>query len=182
MKIFYFRVIIIALLVFLQLSFFNIIFPWFQMPLLLLCAVVAWTLAVGFPRSLWMTVPLMLFFDSVAYGTVSTFSLYAVLLAYGTSFLSRRLLIEHRGLGLGLYGLFAAFGVALYQCLSLFFLRGNAYVPGALLAYVFSSSAVEIIEFSFFLSFPLFIVVYYFLKKFETYAALVAQRKFLNVR
>lgn len=117
MKSFFLKTCFLLLIVFFQISFLNILFPSVPSFLLPLAAVIAWTLALGFPKSLTMTLPLVLFFDLQASGGLTALSLYAVLLAYGTSFLSRRVLIERRGLGVLLYGFFSAGAVLGYQAL-----------------------------------------------------------------
>ncbi len=182
MKLFFFRMAIVLLLVFLQLSFFDILFPWFHVPILILVAVVAWTLVSGFPHALFMTVPLTILFDAVLQGAVGAFSLYAILLAYGTSFLSRRLLIEHRGLSLGLYGLFAAFSAVAYQLPFLLF----SGVPTGLAALTTTHSlswfSFDMLVFSFLCTLSLFIVTYWALRRFESYADVTAQRQFSNIR
>ncbi len=75
MKIFFFRFVLLLLFVLLQLSFFDILFPWFRAPLFLLNAVVVWTLVRGFPGALFMTVPLTILFESASLGEVTWFSL-----------------------------------------------------------------------------------------------------------
>lgn len=182
MKIFFLRLGAIFILVMLQVSFLDILFPWFHVPLLILASIVAWTLVVGFPGSLWMTVSLSLLFDSVSVGSVSSFSLYAVLLAYTTSFLSRRLLVEHRGLGLGLYALFAAGGALGYQLLVFFLLRDYSQPLLFELSRIPPLLSPSILLFSFVLSAPLFIAAYFLLKRFEAYVGMITQKQFLNVR
>lgn len=179
MKTFFFRTGFLILLVLLQLSFFDILLPWFRAPLFLLGAVVALTLVRGFPKSLAMTVPLTLLFESASLGAVTWFSLYAVLFSYGTSFLSRRLLIEHRGFGLGLYAIVSFGGVLLYQSFFSFLL----FERGASEALHFASMAsFESVLFSLILSLPVFALTYIVTQRFEKYLELVEQRRFLNVR
>lgn len=181
MKVFFLRVSLMLIFVILQLSFFDILFPWPQAPVLLLVAVVVWTLVLGFPRSLYLTVPLTLFLDSASYGAVSWVSLYAVLLAYGTSFLSRRLLIEHRGLSLALYAFFTAASIFAYQSLTPFVSRSSI---GALVKDATSSPfpSWSIVFFTFLFSCFLFPLVYFILKRFENHIEFIAQKQFLNVR
>lgn len=179
MKATLFRIIFLFLLVLLQLSFFDILFPWFRAPLFLLGAVVAFTLIRGFPRSLWMTVPLVLLFESASVGAVTWLSLYAVFFSYGTSFLSRRLLIEHQGFGLGLYALVSYGGALLYQSFFSFFL----FETGVSESLRFMATpSVESLFFSLILSLPVFAITYIVIRRFEKYLELLEQRKFLNIR
>ena len=179
MKALLFRIIFLLLLVLLQLSFFDILFPWFQAPLFLLGAVVVLTLIRGFPRSLWMTVPLVLLFESASAGAVTWLSLYAVFFSYGTSFLSRRLLIEHQGFGLGLYALVSYGGTLLYQSFfSLFLFEQGVSEPFRFMA----TPSFESLFFSLILSLPVFAITYLIIQRFEKYLELLEQRKFLNIR
>lgn len=180
MKIFFLRLLVLLFLVFLQISFFDILFPWFRAPLFLLGVIVAFTLVRGFPGALFMTLPLSLLFDAASLGAVTWFSLYATVFAYGTSFLSRRLLIEHRGLGLGLYGLVAYGGALLYQS---FF---SAFVYNQSSANALFSSAlipsVESLIFSLIGMLPLFVGTYFSVQYVEARLDLMSQRQFRNVR
>lgn len=179
MKIFFLRLLVLLLLVFLQISFFDILFPWFRAPLFLLGAIVAFTLVRGFPDALFMTLPLSLLFDTASAGAVTWFSIYATIFAYGTSFLSRRLLIEHRGLGLGLYGLVTYGGVLLYQGIF------SAFVYHQSTSAFFSLSLVPSVEslvFSLICMLPLFVVTYVSVQYVEARLDLMSQRQFRNVR
>ncbi len=182
MKVFFFRSVVVLTLVFLQLSFLNVIFPWFHAPLLLLVSVVSFALLLPFPGVLRMTIPLSVLYDIVSYGSLGWFSLYAVVLAYATGFLSRRLLIEHRGLGLGLYALFTFGAVFGYQLLMLFVVRDDrlSLLPEIRLMSSGFSWDVEI--FSFGLSVMLFWILYFVLSRFERHAELLAQKQMLRVR
>ena len=182
MKIYLLRFGVILLLIFLQLSFLDIIFPWFHAPLLLLTSVIAWTLIVGFPESLWMTLPLSLMFDSVTFGAVSGFSLYAIFLSYVTSFFSRRLLIERQGFSLILYAVFASGSASGYQLLAFFLARDRArafFTAFPSLPFVLSP---DILLFSLVLCVPLFVVTYAGLRRFENYIGSISQKQFHNVR
>lgn len=182
MKIFFLRVGVMGILVFFQLSFLDILFPWFHTPLLLLASIVAWTLVSGFPRSLFLTVPLTLLFESLAFGWIGSFSLYAVLFAYATSFLSRRLSIDRRGAGLFLYAFFSAVGAMVYQLILFLLLRSRSNFSEGGISYLSPILSPEVLFFSFILNAFLFLGVYYFLKRFENYLELMSQRKYLNVR
>jgi rod shape-determining protein MreC len=182
MKVFFLRLSVILTIIFFQLSFLDIIFPWFHIPLLLLSSVVAWTLVFGFPQSLRMTLPLTLLFDCISLGAVSSFSLYAVFLAYATSFLSRRLLIEHRGASLILYALFAAGSALGYQGVVFFLLRDASQPLLTELTHIPPLLSPGILFLSFALSVPLFIASYFVLKRFEEYLNSITQKQFFNVR
>lgn len=180
MRSFFFQVIFLLLLVFLQFSFFGIVFPWFRAPLFLVGAVVAFTLVRGFPGTLFMVVPLVLLFDAITLGAVSWFSLYAVFFAYVTSFLSRRLLIEHRGLGLGLYTL-VAYGVTLlYQFLHAAVVYDDD--AASLLSFRLAAPSVENLLFSLVAFVPIFVVTYLTIKRFEDYLETVRQKQFRGIR
>lgn len=183
MKIFFLRLLFILSVVFFEFSFFDILFPEMYAPLAIIASVVAWILISGFPRALFMTVPLTALFDIVSTGVPGALSLYAVLLAYTTSFLSRRLLVEHRGIGMILYALFAGIGALGYSVFNFLFFQAGAFsgmtdrVLGFLAAFSFSN-----ILFSVALGFPLFIVAYHIIRRFETYVASIAQRDFSQVK
>lgn len=179
MKIFCLRAFLILVFVLFQLSFFDILFPWFRAPLFLLGVVVAWTLVRGFPSALYMTVPLTVLFDSVTMGAVTWFSVFAVIFAYGTSFLSRRLLLEHQGLGVGLYALSTYGGVLLYQAIVLWFLADALIAPAMWFAMM---PTVQSLIISFLCSIPMFAVTYMGVKRFEAYLDRLRQKQFLNVR
>lgn len=177
MKILFFRILFLLLLVFLQLSFFNILFPWFHAPLFLLGVVASYALVKNFPEALFMTVPLTLLYDAASIGAVSWFSLYAVFFAYVTSFLLRRLLLEHTGIGLALYAL-VAFGAALlYQTLFSFVKHDYSFGETVLL-----NTSSESLIFSLILFFPIFLLMYSSIKQFEQYLERLNQKQFRNIR
>ena len=120
--------------------------------------------------------------DSVAYGAVSWFSLYAVFFAYGASFLSRRLLIEHRGISFFLYALFTAFGVLIYQVGTPLLFRSPTLMGLAKDIAAWSVPTGSILIFSIIFASLLFPLVYFVLKRFESHIEALAQRQFLNVR
>lgn len=166
--------------VFLQFSFFDILFPWFRAPLFLLGVVVILTLVRGFPSALLMTVPVTLLYDATTLGQVTWFSVYAVIFSYGTSFLSRRLLIEHQGFGLALYAVIAFGGTLMYQLVFSFLI----YTPissGAPSFMVLMPQGEHLI-FSLALFSPVFIVTYVLIQRFEGYLTSIQQRKFQHVR
>ncbi len=182
MKNIFLRILFLFLIIFFQLSFLNILFPKLVVPLLPLTAVVAWTLVSGFPKNLRMTVPLILFYDILTSTGVSSLSLYAVVLAYLTSFLSRRILVERQGFGLLLYGIFSAGGVLGYQLLGLFRLTlpEEAFPLAELLPSLplsFSSLLLSSLLACF-----LFMGVYGLVRYFEKYLEQSSQRQFSEVK
>jgi hypothetical protein len=180
MKIFFFRLLLLLLAIFLQISFFDILFPWFKAPLFLLGVIVALTLVRGFPGALFMTVPLTILFDIASFGAVTWFSFYATLFTYGISFLSRRLLIEHRGLGLLLYALVAYGGALLYQgFFSLVVYESLA--PGTSFFWALVPST-EGLLFALICMVPLFIGTYFLVKHLEERLTLMSERQFQNIR
>ncbi len=180
MKIFFLRLFILLLVIFLQISFFDILFPWFKAPLFLLGVIVALTLVRGFPDVLFMTLPLTILFDIASFGAVTWFSLYATLFTYGTSFLSRRLLIEHRGFGLLLYALVAYGGALLYQ--GLFSLVVYEYLASHTPLSWALAPSVEGLLFALVLMIPLFIGTYFLIQYLEGRLKLMSERQFQNIR
>jgi hypothetical protein len=183
MKIFFLRLLFILAAVFLEFSFFDILFPETPASLLLIAGVVAWILIAGFPRALFMTVPLTALFDIVSTGAPGALTLYAIPLAYTTSFLSRRLLVEHRGIGMILYALFASIGALGYGVFDFLFFQSDPF-PGITeifygLQSLFSFSRIL---FSVVLSLPLFIAAYHIIRRFEGYVGSVAQRDLSQVK
>lgn len=183
MKIFFLRLFFILTIVFFEFSFFDILFPETSAPLVLIASVVAWILVSGFPRALFMTVPLAVFFDIVSSGMPGALTLYSVLLAYTTSFFSRRLLVEHRGIGMALYAIFAGIGALGYAFFDFLFFQSDSF-PGMMeifsnLLFIFSFSKIF---FSVVLSLPLFIAAYHSIRRFEGYVGSMAQRDLLKVR
>lgn len=93
MSIFLQRTALFLVAAVLQHSFLDILWPSFPAPALMISLVVTLVFLQGFERGgLWALFALLLF---MVLGTVdSRFVLFAVAIAYGTSFLSRRLVIE----------------------------------------------------------------------------------------
>lgn len=79
----------------LQISFFDVLFSHFLVPVVIVSAVVVWTVTQGFRQALWWILPALLLYELFTSGTLSLMSVYGVVLAYGISFLSRRTLIEN---------------------------------------------------------------------------------------
>jgi hypothetical protein len=182
MKIFFLRFIAIVFAVALQLSFFDIAFPWFHVPLLLIACVTAWTLALGFPESLKMTVPLTVAFEIFSMGTVGAFSLYAVLLAYATSFLSRRILVGQQGAGAFLYAIFTAAMALAFQGMMYLLLRGRTDAAESDLLRLPSEFSPSMLLLSAVLAILAFLVAYPMILRFEERMKSIVQKQFLNVR
>lgn len=183
MKIAFLRSLFILSIIFFEFSFFDILFPEFSVPIVIIVSVIAWILLSGFPRALFMIVPLSLLFDIVSSGTPGALSLYAVLLAYTTSFLSRRLLVEHRGIGMVLYALFAGIGTFGHSLFNALFFQTDLF-PGmtgifSALPAMFSFPKVFL---PMILSLPLFIIAYHVIRVFEGYVGSLEQRELSNVR
>ncbi len=176
MKIFFLRFSVVLGIIFTQLSFLDILFPRTFAPIFLFSALVAWTLIVSFPAVLRIALPLVLLFEALSSGTVGSVSLYSIPLLYATSFLSRRLLIEHRGMGIFLYALYVSAGVFGYQLIFFSLKYGSAIVGSREL---FSSGSVVT---SFVLSFFCFVGAYAFLSPFEARIKQISKKEFLNVK
>ncbi len=177
MKIFVLRVLLLLTLVFLQVSFFSILFPWFRAPLFLLGVIAALTLARNFPSALLVVVPLTLLYDAVTFGGVTWFSVYAVVFSYVTSFLLRRLLLEHQGIGVVLYGLLSYLAALFYQ-----FLYGALSVESDIRIFGFSAPSEESLIFSLLVFLPVFMITVAGISRFETFVRQMSERQFRNIR
>ncbi len=177
MKIFVLRVLLLLTLVFLQVSFFSILFPWFRAPLFLLGVIAALTLARNFPSALLVVVPLTLLYDAVTFGGVTWFSVYAVVFSYVTSFLLRRLLLEHQGIGVVLYGLLSYLAALFYQ-----FLYGVLSVESDIRIFGFSAPSEESLIFSLLVFLPVFMITVAGISRFETFVRQMSERQFRNIR
>lgn len=169
MKIFFLRLFFIFALMFFQFSFFDILFSQVSVPVVLIASVVAWVLVSGFPLALFMTVPLSVFFDIVSSGMPGTLTLYAVPLAYTTSFLSRRLLVAHTSMGMILYAFYAGMSSFGYYLFNFIFFQSGW-------------PSLSEIFISFVLIFPIFAGAYQIIKHFEKYIGSISQRDFLKVK
>ncbi len=129
MKIALYYSFLFAFLLTTQISFLDIIFPDFLVPLLVLSAVVVWTVSLGFRQALWYILPLLILYELLAAGDIRLLSIYGVLLAYGTSFLSRRMLIENTTLASLFYVASIMGGAYLYQWASQLWLVGVVDLP-----------------------------------------------------
>ncbi|TXH07515.1 MAG: hypothetical protein E6Q06_02540 [Candidatus Moraniibacteriota bacterium] len=89
------RCLLIFVVALVQRSFFDILWPDFEVPSLVVSAIVAETFILGFSTSIKWVI-LLIFFHSMlgADSADSLFPVAAVMVAYVTSFLSRRLRIE----------------------------------------------------------------------------------------
>jgi hypothetical protein len=178
MKILFLRTIVLLTLVFLQISFFSILFPWFRAPLFLLGVIAATTLARSFPSALFVVVPLTLLYEAVTYGGVTWFSVYAVLFSYVTSFLLRRLLLEHQGIGVVLYALLSYLAALFYQ-----FLYGAFTVQeGVSRAFGLTTPSNESLVFSLLVFLPVFIITAMGITRFEASLKQMSERQFRHIK
>ena len=130
-----------------------------------------------------MIVPLAVFFDIVVAGVPGAFSLYAILLAYTTSFFSRRFLVEYRGIGTVLYALFVGIGAIGYICFYNLFFQAEIFSRGiGILSDVILAFSVSKILFSMIFGPLLFIGIYQIIDRFEKYMSSIAQRNFVNIK
>ncbi len=183
MKAFFLRLLFILAIVFFESSFFDVLFPQVSAPLIILASIVAWTLLSDFPRVLSVILPLAALSDIVSSGEIGALTLYAVALSYATSFLSRRLLMEHRGLGMASYVLFASGGVLGYVVFDVMLFQGGLFSWNTeMLARLFSS----VFSTAFFVSFVssplLFVVMYKVIRRFDGYVGSLAQREILKMK
>ncbi|OGI14099.1 MAG: hypothetical protein A2878_00065 [Candidatus Moranbacteria bacterium RIFCSPHIGHO2_01_FULL_54_31] len=183
MKIFFLRSLFILALVFFEFSFFDVLAPSVSAPLILISSVVVWTLLSGFPGALPMIIPLTILFDLVSSGTLGTLTLYAIPLAYATSFLSRRLLVEHRGMGMILYALCAAVSNFGYLVVSILFFQGHPLsFTRETLTTLFSALSFAPLMLSMLLTLPLFALAYAVIRRFEERMGFIAQGEILPMR
>lgn len=183
MKTFFLRLLFILAVLFFEFSFFDVLFPWTSAPLILLASIVIWSLLIPFPRVLFTTLSLAILFDIVSSGTPGIFSLYSVALVYGTSFLSRRLLVEHQGRGITLYVFFSMLCVFGFDIFKFVFSQGNPFLwSGGTFTLFFSRVLGEHILFSMLFCIPVFIAMYFAIDRFERYMRYVAQGEVLKVR
>lgn len=183
MKIFFLRLFFILALVFFEFSFFDILFPQISAPLILIASVVALVLVSGFPAALFMIIPLAMFFDIVSAGMPGALTLYTVPFAYTASFLSRRILAEHYGIGMVLYALYAGIGALGYIVFDFIFFQGGAFL-GTLnrlsdFLMIFSFSKIFLLAI---LIFPIFMGAYQIIRYFEKYISFISQRDFLRIK
>jgi len=183
MKIFFLRLLFIFVLVFFEFSFLDILFPWISAPIVLIDSIVAWALLVSFPRVLFMTIPLTAFFDIVSPESQGILTLYAVLLVYMMSFLSRRLLLEYRGINMALYALLSSLGVLGFTFFEFIFSQGNPFLwTKEIVATLSFLVPFRDVFFSMLLCIPLFICVYFLIRWFEKYMDFIIQGETLQMK
>lgn len=183
MKIFFLRLSFILTIVFFEFSFFDVLFPQVSVPIIIVASIVALTLLSGFPRALSMVIPLALCFDIVSSGGIGMLAPYAVMLSYATSFLSRRLLIEHSGLGMALYAGFAACGTFGYAVFAAVSSQGDPFSWTPEIAMLLLSATLSAgLLFSCLLSVALFAVVYRVAGRFDRYVGSIAQGDALQMK
>ncbi len=116
MSIFFQRFFLLLLAAIIQRSFLDILWPTHEAPVLIIAVIISLVFLFGFARGLgWVLLTIFLY---TLLGDTETFPVFAVGIAYGTSFLSRRLVIERWGESSFGLSLVAAVSVILY----LFFL------------------------------------------------------------
>ncbi|MFZ2299606.1 MAG: hypothetical protein WAW00_00540 [Candidatus Moraniibacteriota bacterium] len=183
MKIFFLRLLFILAIVFFEFSFFDVLFPQVSAPLIIIASIVAWTLLSDFPRVLSVILPLAALSDIVSSGEVGALTLYAVVLSYATSFLSRRLLMEHRGLGMASYALFTSGGVLGYVVFEVVLFRGSLFSWNTeTLVQLFSSVSSAAFLVSFVSSPLLFVAMYRAIRRFDGYVGSLTQREVLTMK
>jgi hypothetical protein len=129
-----------------------------------------------------MTVPLTVLFEIFSTGTIGAFSIYAVFLAYVTSFLSRRLLMSHQSASIWLYAFFSAGMALLYQWGLYLFLHGRTDAVETDLLRLPSELSSGMLLLSVVLVILSFLLAYPSILRFEERMKAIAQRQFLNVR
>lgn len=183
MKTFFLRLLFILAVLFFEFSFFDILFPWISAPLVIVASIVTWSLLMPFPRVLFTTLSLAILFDIVSSGVPGILSLYSVVLVYSTSFLSRRLLVEHQGRGITLYVLFASLCVFGFTVFKFLFSQGNPFFWSRETFILFSPLVFgKNLFLSMLLCIPIFVLVYFVISRFERYMKYVAQGEVLKVR
>ncbi|MFZ1626347.1 MAG: hypothetical protein WAT81_00915 [Candidatus Moraniibacteriota bacterium] len=140
------RITLLLLAVILQRSFFDVLWPSLIAPALIISVVVSLVFLLGFEHGLpWVFLTLFLF---TLLGEVGIFPVFAVGVAYGTSFLSRRLLIEHHVESSLALAMVTAAAAAAYVFVSIF-LYGSSATVGQVIGGIFEA----------FLIFPLVLIV-----------------------
>lgn len=94
MSVFFQRCLFLLLLVMLQHSWLDVMWPDFRAPGIIIAVVISLVYLLGFERGVgWALVATGM---SLLIGEVNIFPVYAVGIAYGSGFLTRRLRIEHQ--------------------------------------------------------------------------------------
>lgn len=140
------QILLLLLIVILQRSFFDVLWPGFDAPSLIIVTTITLVFVQGFAQSLRWVLVLIFFYALLGNGgTQVLFPVVAVGIAYATSFLSRRLLIERHlesSLALGLFSALAVLGYVLFFALwrevsiSVSVIAGNALLAFFLLPLV----------------------------------------------
>lgn len=94
MNVFFQRFISLLLAVVLQRSFLDVLWPGLSAPAIILSVTITLIFLLGFEQGIGWVVLLLLL--HMLLGVSGIFPVYAVAVAYGTSFIVRRLRIEHR--------------------------------------------------------------------------------------
>ncbi len=115
MKIGAYILILLSFLLVVQISFVDVLFPTFLVPAVIFASLVVWTLTLGFRSALWYIIPLLILYELLTAGEVRLLGAYAVLLSYGVSFLSRRMLIDNVALSTIFYTAIIMFGALFYH-------------------------------------------------------------------
>jgi hypothetical protein len=141
MSIVFQQILLLLLIAILQRSFFDVLWPGFDAPSLIIATTIALVFVQGFARSLrWVLLLVFLHALLGNSGLQGLFPVTAVGIAYATSFLSRRLLIERHmesGLALGLFSALMALGYSLFFALwQQAIISVAAIVGNALLAFL----------------------------------------------
>jgi hypothetical protein len=121
MKIYFYYFLLFVVLLILQFSFLNVLFPFVGAPLCIIAAGVIWTIRLGFRKALWLLVPLLLLYDVLGAGRIEVYSLYILFFSYAMSFLSRRVLLENTLVSTFFYSFLIFLGVEFAFFLSLYF-------------------------------------------------------------
>lgn len=178
MKIFFLWSFFLLFVLSLQISFFDILFPWITVPIWIFSFVIVWSLTIPFPQVFFRVIPMTMLFDILSFGAPGIFSLYAICLVYVMSFLSRQLSLERNTVGMSFAFLFS-FGVLMgYRVFFFFFSLGKDISFDSFFSFVFSRDGV----FSWLLCIPLFFLVFMIHTRFERYITALAQKEFSRIQ
>ena len=126
MNVFLQRSVPLLIFIVLQRSFLDVLWPSLEAPSLLIATIISLVFLLGFKQSLgWVLFTVLLF---MLLGTVGYFAIFAVVVAYGTSFLSRRLLIERRLQSILALSVVSAGSAVAYLFISFFWYRGGLVI------------------------------------------------------
>ncbi len=142
------QTLLLLVIVILQRSFLDVLWPGLDAPSLIIATIIALVFILGFSRALGWVIMLVFFYELLGNGSIEAiFPVAAVGIAYAASFLSRRLLIERHvesSLALGLVSASAA----LAYLLSLVLLQDSTLVPIVALGNMFLASLLFPIVFT----------------------------------